>query len=205
MVDALPFVKSPVFSCMTVLDKEQQVAAAFCGDITGSFNAAVRAAREIFCVSVPEAADIVIGVAKFPMDIDLYQSQKAIDNAAGAVKDGGFLILVSSCRDGIGDKAYASLLSQASSPADALERIRQGYKLGYHKAAKMAEAAGRCTVQAVTELPAEQLKGLFIEKLPSLQEGLNQALETLKVRGVTAPKILILPDGCVTVPDLGRK
>jgi nickel-dependent lactate racemase len=201
MMDALPLIKAPIFSLMAVMDKEQQVAAAAAGDLLASFYAAVESARKIFCVSVPAAADIVVSVAKFPMDIDLYQSQKAIDNGALALKDGGTLILVSSCREGLGDEAYARLLAQAASPKDALERIRAGYTLGYHKAAKIAEVSDRVTVTAVTELAAEQLNAMFIEKAPSPQEALEGALKTARDRGVPCPKILIVPDGCVTVPE----
>ncbi|MDR2068569.1 MAG: nickel-dependent lactate racemase [Spirochaetaceae bacterium] len=201
MMDALPLITAPIFSFMTVLNKKQQVAAATAGDLLASFYAAVEVARKIFCVSIPTKADIVVSAAKFPMDIDLYQSQKAIDNGALALKDGGTLILISSCRDGIGDEAYARLMAQASSPEDALERIRAGYKLGYHKAAKMAAVAGRATIKAVAELSAERLKPLFIEKAPSPQEALERALKTARDRGIPCPKVLILPDGCVTVPE----
>jgi nickel-dependent lactate racemase len=205
MMDALPLIKAPVFSVMTVLDKEQRTAAAAAGDLMASFYAAVETARKIFCVSIPAPADIVVSVAKFPMDIDLYQSQKAIDNGAAALKDGGTLILVSSCRDGIGDEAYARLLAQAASPADAIERIRSGYKLGFHKAAKMAAVSGRALVKAVTELPPEQLKSMFIESAPSPQAALDEALTAAKARGIAVPKILVLPDGCVTVPDPAKQ
>ena len=202
MMDALPLITAPVFSLMTVLDKEQRTAAVTAGDITASFYAAVEKARQIFCVPVAAKADIVVSVAKFPMDIDLYQSQKAIDNGAVALKDGGFLILVSSCRDGIGDEGYAKLLSEAASPADAIDRIRSGYRLGYHKAAKMASVSARATVMAVTELPAERLKSMFIESAPSPQAALDTAFSRLRERGITQPKILVLPDGCVTVPGI---
>jgi nickel-dependent lactate racemase len=187
---------------MAVLDKGQRLAAAAAGDLMASFYAAVEIARQIFCVDIPAKADIVVSVAKFPMDIDLYQSQKAIDNGAAALKDGGTLILVSSCRDGIGDETYAKLLASTSSPADALSRIRDGYKLGYHKAAKMAAVSARATITAVTELPAERLASMFIEAAASPQAALDKALEKARLRGIAVPKILILPDGCVTVPDL---
>jgi nickel-dependent lactate racemase len=200
MMDALPLIKAPIFSFMTVLNKEQKVAAATAGDLMESFYKAVEIARKIFCVKIPAQADIVVSVAKFPMDINLYQSQKAIDNGAQGLKDGGTLILVSSCRDGIGDEAYAKLLASASSPQDALERIRAGYKLGYHKAAKMALVSGRATVRAVTELTKERLASMFIESNASPQEALDKALEKAHAQGVKTPKILVLPDGCVTVP-----
>ncbi|MDR1212026.1 MAG: nickel-dependent lactate racemase [Spirochaetaceae bacterium] len=201
MMDALPLIKAPVFSFMTVLDREQGVASATSGDLMASFYAAVATARKIFRVPVAAKADIVVSVAKFPMDIDLYQSQKAIDNGAIALKDGGFLILVSSCRDGIGDEAYAKLLAQASSPADAIERIRSLYKLGYHKAAKMAQVSGRATIKAVTGLSKERLASMFIEQAETPQAALDEALAVLKKRGIAEPLILVLPDGCVTIPD----
>jgi nickel-dependent lactate racemase len=205
MMDALPLIKAPVFSFMTVLDKEQRVAAAAAGDLMASFYAAVETARKIFCVTLQEKADIVVSVAKFPMDIDLYQSQKAIDNGAAALKDGGTLILVSSCRDGIGDEAYAALLASAKTPAKALARIDEGYKLGYHKAAKMAGVSARAVIKAVTELPAERLASMFIAAAPTPQAALDEALERAKARGIAVPRILVLPDGCVTVPETGSK
>jgi nickel-dependent lactate racemase len=203
MMDALALVKAPVFALMTVLDKNQGVAAATAGDIVTSFYAAVETARKIFCVSVPAKADIVVSVAKFPMDIDLYQSQKAIDNGAVALKDGGTLILVSACREGIGDEIYAKLLMQSSSPQDAIKRIQAGYKLGYHKAAKMAEVSARATVRAVTQIPPERLAGMFIKSADSPQQALDDAMEDARRRGIKTPQIIILPDGCLTIPDTG--
>jgi nickel-dependent lactate racemase len=202
MMDALPLIKSPVFSLMTVLNKDHGIAAAFSGDLVNPFHAAVEKARMIFCVSIPAKADIVVSIAKFPMDIDLYQSQKAIDNGALALKNEGKLILVSSCRDGIGDETYANLLAQASSPENVIELIRAGYKLGFHKAAKMAEVSARASIIAVSELSAKILNSMFIKKAASPQEALDNAIAALRARGVGVPKILIIPDGCVTVPWL---
>jgi len=201
MMEVLKLINVPVFSLMTVLDKEQKIAAAFCGNLIEAFYAAVETAKKIFCVSVPVKADIVISVAKFPMDIDLYQSQKAIDNGALVLKDGGILILVSSCRDGIGDTAYANLLASAASPLEAIDCIKKSYKLGYHKAAKIAEVAARAVIAAVSQIDSGTLKSLFIEKESSLQEALDNALSSIKNKGITVPGIIILPDGCVTVPE----
>ncbi|MDR0597659.1 MAG: general glycosylation pathway protein, partial [Treponema sp.] len=91
----------------------------------------------------------------------------------------------------------------AKTPADALERIRGGYRLGYHKAAKMAAVSGRAVVKAVTELPPERLGALFIEAAPSPQAALDEALARARARGVAVPGVLVLADGCVTVPEPG--
>lgn len=202
MMDALPHIHAPVFSLMTVLDKQQKVAAATSGALIEAFHAAVEVAKEIFCVDIPQKADVVVSVAKFPMDINLYQSQKAIDNGALATKDGGTLILVSSCREGLGDEEFAKLLSGSETPEKAISKIEQGYKLGYHKAAKMAAISQRMQVQALTMLEDATLASLFIEPVHDLQEAVDRALEEARQNGVPEPMLLVLPDGCVTVPNV---
>lgn len=204
MVDALPLINAPVFSLMAVLDREQGLAAATSGDIRGAFMAAVDVARKIFAVSVPSRAEVVVAVAKFPMDIDLYQSQKAIENGSLALADGGTLFLVSSCRDGIGDRTFADLLTRASSPGKVLELIGTGYKLGYHKAAKMAALASRARIMAKTELDGGQLRRLFIEPVSDLAASVQDAIAaTTRASGRDA-KVLVLPDGSVTIPVPAR-
>jgi nickel-dependent lactate racemase len=187
---------------MTVLDKEQNVVAATGGDIVESFMKAVAIARRVFCVPISRKADIVVSIAKFPMDINLYQSQKAIDNGALAVKDGGTLILVSACREGIGDQEFADLLGSCSSPDQALQVIEKTYKLGYHKAAKMASVCKRMKVLAYTKLTDCQVASLFLEPVSDLQAALDGAIAEAKAKGIEKPSIILLPDGCVTVPSL---
>ena len=55
---------------------------------------------------------------------------------------------------------------------------------------------------AVAEIGEEQLKKLFIEKASTPQEALDKAIDILKTKGIFTPKILVLPDGCLTVPNL---
>jgi len=199
MEDALRLIDKPIFSIMTVLDKRQSLVACFSGDIRDSFTAATRRSDAIFAVRVPRQADIVISVARFPMDIDLYQSQKAIENGALATVDGGILVLVSSCRDGIGDRAFLDLLGSARDPAEVRRRIGEGYRLGYHKAAKIAALAARISLRAVSELDAATLAKAFISKSTTLDDALREAQDE---KGPGA-SIAVLLDGTVTVPLVG--
>lgn len=200
MMDALELISAPVFSIMSVLDREQGIAAVTAGDISESFYAAVDIAKSIFCVKIPRKADIVVSVAKFPMDINLYQSQKALDNGAHAVKDGGVLILVSACREGVGAKTFVDLLASSSSPEDVLDRISREYKLGYHKAAKMAAIMQRMTVFAVTDMDDHQIESLFMTPVATVQGAIDMSIELMHAKGVSTPRIVVLPDGCVTIP-----
>jgi nickel-dependent lactate racemase len=197
MIDALKTVEDKeIFSIQTVLDRERRIYAATAGHIHDSFYGAIEKAQEVFCVPVKEKADIVVSVAPYPMDVDLYQSQKALDNGKLALNPGGILIMVSKCRTGIGEKSFFELLSSAETPAGALAKIDEGYRLGYHKAAKMAEISTWAEVWGVTDLADEDMKRIFIRPFSSVSEAVGEAL---KQKGANA-KILFLMEGSITIP-----
>lgn len=196
MIDALSTVKKEIFAINTVLDRDHRIYAAAAGDIYGSLEPAVARANEVFVAEIPRKADIVISVVKFPSDIDLYQAQKGIDNAKYALKEGGILLLVAKCRMGIGDESFARLLGSASSPEDALRRIEEGFVLGYHKAAKMAEIGLWAQVWAVTDLDPAFMESVFIRPFAGLQGAVDAALAE---KGPDA-SVLVLMDGSLTIP-----
>jgi nickel-dependent lactate racemase len=196
MIDALSTVKKEIFTISTVLDKNHRIYAATAGDIYKSMEQAVARAEEVFVAKIPQKADIVVSVVKFPSDIDLYQAQKGIDNAKYALREGGILLLVAKCRMGIGEESFVKLLSSASSPKDALNRIEKKFVVGYHKAAKMAEVGLYAQTWAVTDLDPKLLESIFIRPFSSLQTALDEAR---KEKGKDA-KVLVLLDGSLTIP-----
>jgi lactate racemase len=196
MMDAIKTVKQEIFSIMTVLDKHHKVYATCAGHIHDSFHAAIDKANEVFAAPLEKKADIVVSVVKFPQDIDLYQAQKGIDNAKLALKKNGIMILVAKCRDGIGGKAFADLLGSCDTPRQALDKIEQGYVLGYHKAAKMAEIGLWARMWAVTDVTPDVISKLFITPFSDLQTAIDKALEE---KGRNA-SVLFLMDGGLTVP-----
>ncbi len=197
MIDALKVIADkPVFSIQTVLDSQRKIYAVTCGHIHDSFYAAIDKAKEVFCVQIERKADIVVSVAPYPMDVDLYQSQKAIDNGKLALNEDGILILVSKCRTGIGHETFYNLLSACDTPREVLDSIDREYKLGYHKAAKMAEIGIWAQMWAVTELPDDVVQNVLMKPFDSVQDAVDEAL---KVKGLDA-KALFLMDGSITVP-----
>jgi nickel-dependent lactate racemase len=201
MEDAIQTIKEKeIFSIMTVLDRDDRIYAATAGDITESLKAAIDKSHEVFSVEIKEKADIVVAVAPHPMDVDLYQSQKALDNAKLALNPNGILILVSRCRSGIGHDTFVKLLSGARDPQDALDKIEQRYVLGYHKAAKMAEIARWAQMWAVTSIDRELMKSIFIRPFRTVQEALDAAVDE-KGR----EKILFMMAASMTVPTLRKR
>jgi len=198
MIDALKVVQKHIFSIMTVLDKHHRIYSVTAGDIHSAFYAAVEKADEVFAAPVEKKADIVVTAAKYPMDVDLYQAQKAIENAKLALKKSGTIILVAACREGVGDEAFTRLLRSSETPEQVLEKIQETYKLGYHKAGKMAEVYQWASVHALTELDDDFLESIFITPVHNLQQDIDNAVESY---GESA-QVLFLLDGSVTVPKI---
>ncbi|CZE46339.1 nickel-dependent lactate racemase [Campylobacter geochelonis] len=199
MIDAMKVLKNiDIFSIMSVLDSQHQIYYVSCGDLNDSFYDCIEKADEVFCVKIPKKADIVISVAPYPMDIDLYQAQKALDNGKLAMKDGGILIMVAMCRTGIGPDTFFKLMSSANTPQKVLDKISKEYKLGYHKAAKMAEISLRGETWGVTDLSDEEMRAVHLKPYHDLQPAINDAI---KQKGSNA-SVIVLPAGSLSVPKV---
>ncbi len=199
MMDAMGVLKHiDVFAIMTVLDSDHDICAVTAGDLSESFYAGIDKADEVFCVNIPQKADIVISAAPYPMDIDLYQSQKALDNGKLALKENGILIMVATCRTGIGEEGFFKLMSSAPCARSVLDKIKCGYKLGYHKAAKMAEINLWAKSWAVTKLSDEEMRAVHLKPYHDLNVALAEAIAE---KGEDA-SIIVLPFGSITVPKV---
>jgi len=200
MVDAMNVLKNiHVFSIQTVLTGDHKLFAVTAGDLHKSFDAAIDYSNEIFCVSLKKKGNIVITAAPYPMDIDLYQSQKALDNGKLALEDNGIIILVSKCRTGVGEDAFLDLLGKADSCNTVLDILGDEYKLGYHKAAKMAQIGIKNEIWAVTDLDDKIVKKALMKPYNNIQIALNEAIKQIKTRG-EKPRIVVMPFGSLTVP-----
>lgn len=185
-----------IHSLQVVLDRSHRICAAFDGSLEGTFAAATKKAEEVFSAEIKERADVVVTVAPFPMDIDLYQAQKALEHGRLALKEGGIIILVSRCPMGVGNDGFYQLLSRAMDPAEVCPLIEDSFHLGDHKAAKIAELAMGAQIWGVTDLDPSILGHCFMKPYADLQEALRAAIEE---KGPHA-QILFLMNGSMIVP-----
>ncbi|RLF33400.1 MAG: nickel-dependent lactate racemase [Thermoplasmata archaeon] len=205
MVDAMNVLKDlNIFSVQTVLTGDHKLYAVTAGDLHESFNMAIKFSNEIFCVPLKEKGNIVVTAAPYPMDIDLYQSQKALDNGKHALEDDGVIILVSKCRTGVGEDQFLELLSKADSPKKIIDILDVEYKLGYHKAAKMAQIGVRAEMWAVTDLPQDVVKKAMLKPYSDIQTAVDDAITLIKSKG-KKPRIIVMPMGSLTIPVLSKK
>ena len=117
---------------------------------------------------IPAKADIVlVSQGGAPKDANLYQTQKALDNAKHAVKDGGTIILIGTCPEGLGSKTFSDWLLAAPTAHSMVERISRNFQLGGHKAAAIAMVLEKASIDLISEMGDDFVRRIFLEPKPS--------------------------------------
>ena len=180
-----------------VLDEHKHVIMAAAGDAVKAHREACRFLDRIYRKEIPERADIVlVSQGGAPKDLNLYQTQKTLDNAKHAVKKGGIVILIGSCREGLGEGVFEDWMLHSPSPKAMIERIRTDFQLGGHKAAAIAMVLENADIYLVSDLPEDFVRKIFLEPKASAQEALDCAFAKL---GKDAT-VLAMPYGGSTLP-----
>jgi nickel-dependent lactate racemase len=187
-----------VYSIQLVLDKDHRIGFASTGSLDRSFSEALAVADKQFVLELEQRYDVVVAVAPHPMDCNFYQTNKAIQAGALAVKTGGVLIVVSECPYGLGEnQTLYDMLAAADSPADALARAeRQEYKLGVQQATRIADILGRAEIWVVSSLTDDDVRAMFMTPYASVQAAVDAAL----ARQGEAARVLFLTEASITVP-----
>jgi lactate racemase len=187
------------FIVNVVLDKKKQIIKAVAGHYIKAHREGCRFLDIANKVEIKEKADIVITTpGGYPKDINMYQAQKALDNAKHAVKKGGIIILVASCAEGLGEKVFERWMLGAALPGNLIEDIQKNFELGGHKAAAIAMVLQNARIFLVSELEMDFVKKIFLEPFDNVQSAIDKAFEE---KGKDA-KVLIMPYGGSTLPVL---
>ena len=185
------------FILNVVLDEHKQIVKAFAGHIEDAHRAGCAFLDTMYQIKIPRRADIVVvSQGGAPKDLNLYQTQKALDNAKHAIKDGGIIVLVGSCREGLGEKTFETWLTEAEKPDDLIERVMKDFQLGGHKAAAIAMVRKKAEIYLVSDMEPEFVKTLFMEPFDTVQKAFDAALQK---KGAGA-KVIVMPYGGSTLP-----
>ncbi len=189
------------FIVNVVLSEHKEILRAVAGDAVKAHRAGCRFLDTLYRKELKEPADIVlVSQGGAPKDLNLYQTQKALDNAKHAVKDGGVIILIGSCKEGLGERTFEEWMTTAPDAHSLIERIGREFRLGGHKAAAIAMVLEKAEVNLVSELDDDFVRSIFLVPQPSAQAALDHAFKKLG-RDAT---VLAMPYGGSTLPTVVR-
>lgn len=125
---------------------------------------------------------VVASCGGFPKDINFIQSHKALHHSAAFVRDGGRLILLARCRDGIGSQTFLPWFQLGGWKA-AFDRLAESYMGNGGTALAMMAKLKRIRISLVTALDPDQaaLIGFDIWPPARVQECLEQHAGSLAV------------------------
>ena len=187
------------FICNVVIDADKKVIAAFAGDREKAHYAGADFEMKLAGVK-PVPADIVITTnGGYPLDQNIYQSVKGMTAAEATCKEGGVIIDVSSCSDGHGGEDFYNNLKNAESIQKAMDEIlargRNETVFDQWGAQILMRMLLKFTIIMVTEAPQQMVEDMHMKYAASVDDALAMAKEVLAKKGITDPKITVIPDG----------
>lgn len=186
------------FILNVVLDEKKEIIRSFSGHPVAAHRAGCAFLDSFYKICISEKADIVIvSPGGFPKDINMYQAQKALDNARHAVREGGIIIWLAACSEGLGEKHFEEWMTGHEKSSDMIDHIRREFVLGGHKAAAIAMVLRKARIFLVSDLEPDYVRSLFLEPFPDAQSAVDAAFSDL---GRDAG-VILMPFGGSTLPE----
>ena len=187
------------FIVNVVVDATGNVCAVVAGDVEQAWLEGVRQCREISVTPIDHLFDVAIaGAGGYPKDINVYQAQKALDNAQRAVAPGGTIVLVADCTEGFGEPTFERWMIESSSLDDIFARFADKFELGGHKAYSLARVIREKEVILVSGLPDSTVRQLFMTPARSIDDALRLVAEKYGA----AFSCVVMPNAGSIVPHL---
>lgn len=185
---------NPAFAINTIVNDTGEAVEIFCGDWRSSHRAACKAYGKAHTVGIAEKRDlVVVSSGGYPYDINLIQSHKALEAASHACNEGGTIIFLAECSDGLGREDFLKWFEAANSEKLA-EMLCEKYQVNGQTAWSLLGKAERFDIRVVMAIEAEKLKKMRLQKLDL--SSVRAAAEFGKSKGyifTNAAKIAISP------------
>jgi lactate racemase len=187
------------FVLNVVLNSKKEVVRAVAGNFIKAHRAGASVVDRMYRKTVKPAEIVITCAGGRPKDINLFQAQKALDNAKGAAEPGGTIILLAECSEGLGHPVFERWAREAECAEDCIERFGREYEFGGHKAAFLAKESLEHNIILVSALPRESAEMCFFQPASTLNEAMAAAY---KRHGKDA-SVLIMPNGNLTLVTKG--
>jgi nickel-dependent lactate racemase len=179
------------FAVNTIVNDAGDVTDIFCGDRTTAHRAACDTFASRHKVSITERRELVIAsCGGYPFDINMIQAHKSLEAASTACIDGGTIVLLAECRDGLGRDDFLDWFDAADS-IELAQKLCEKYQVNGQTAWSFLKKAERFNIAMVSSLDEDSLNKMRSKKLRA--DGV-EALINEKTRGYLIPnasKILI--------------
>ncbi|MEZ5427375.1 MAG: nickel-dependent lactate racemase [Pyrinomonadaceae bacterium] len=163
----------PSFSVNTIVNDRGQAVEVFAGDWRTSHRKACASYAATHTEKIEEKRDlIIVSCGGFPHDINMIQAHKALDAASKASRDGGTIVLLAECENGLGRKDFLDWFETENS-AELAEKLCQSYQVNGQTAWAILQKAEKFDVRIVTDLPEDVCGRMRLKKASGLKDALS--------------------------------
>ncbi len=160
----------PRFAINSVVDERGRAVRVYAGDWRAAHREACREYLAGHSVPIEATREIVIAsCGGMPYDINLIQAHKALEMAAHACTEGGTIILVAECCDGLGRSDFLKWFAEKDSHA-LLLRLSEAYEVNGQTAWSWLTKAERYRIHLVSKLPDEEVRRMRTIPARSVQD-----------------------------------
>jgi nickel-dependent lactate racemase len=183
---------APAFSINAIVNEHGRPEKIYAGHWRTAHRRACEDYLADHSVRIPEKRDVVIvSCGGAPYDINMIQAHKALDMAAAACADGGLIILLAECSDGLGRDDFMKWFESLDSRA-LEERLRDSYEVNGQTAWSLLTKTETFRVRLLTNLPNDEVSRMKMIPSASLQKALSDIPSTVKG--------YIMPRGAAALP-----
>jgi lactate racemase len=187
----------PDIVVITVLSPSGELASLFTGHLDAAHRAACRQVERVDRVNLTVPADFVIASAGRARN--WIQSHKSLFNAHRAIRNGGCIILIAPCPEGLGDEKFRQWVRMRHLP-DIYKGLRQSAEI-LGQTALSTHIRGKQTI-LVTEMPQQDREDLGLETAPDLESAVSMVIRRMAGLGIDRPSYYLMPEAGQTVPFL---
>lgn len=186
---------APSFLINAVVDEHGRAVRVYAGDWRAAHTEACAQYLKAHSVSIDRPREIVIAsCGGSPYDINMIQAHKTLEMAAHACLEGGTIILLAECADGLGRADFLKWFEPQDSRA-LEERLRERYEVSGQTAWSLLTKAERHRVFLISSLPDEEVRRMRLAPARTVDEALAQTSD--RAEGY------ILPRGASFLPLVG--
>lgn len=184
----------------TIMNVKNKIVKVVAGDPALAHQAGVKICNDIYGVSIPEKADIILA-SSYPMDINFHQASKTLEAIGHIIKDKSTIIMLSPCYEGIGGKDFVDFLKEKT-PENIIKNIKAHPEKNVVSGI-ISYLITKCKEKAKIYLKSEGIGDKDIIEMGMFPvKSAQSVLDDVLSKYGDEAKVLILPTASITLPFL---
>jgi nickel-dependent lactate racemase len=191
----------PDFIVNVVLSPDGRVIRVVAGHWEQAHREGCRTVDQMLRADVDEPFDLIIASAGgFPLDIDLRQAHKGLENACLALRPGGAIVFYAECPNGAGIRSFEEYVYRYNDEIEMKDALDREFVVGGHKAYWIVRLGRKYDVYLVSRLAPTFVERCHFQHVPVERHQIVVS-ELLERAGKDA-NIAVIPHAGFTLPAL---